>query len=150
MLEEQGDTARAKQQWTEARKLLPPDSGQASWIEEHARRLDVFATVSAPRPAPSKWVGRLAPLAPIAIALSKGKALLAIFNLKFIFSLGAFLGVYWSSYGMAFGLGLTVQILIHELGHYIDIRRRGLPADMPVFLPGLGAFVRWQAMGVPL
>jgi Zn-dependent protease len=34
------------------------------------------------------------------------------------------------------------------MGHYLDIRRRGLPADMPVFLPGLGAYVRWEAMGV--
>jgi Zn-dependent protease len=36
------------------------------------------------------------------------------------------------------------------MGHFIDIKRRGLPADMPVFLPGLGAYVRWQALGVPL
>jgi len=43
-----------------------------------------------------------------------------------------------------------VLILIHEMGHYIEIKRRGLPADMPVFLPGLGAFVRWQAMGIPI
>src|ERR1700686_1816325 len=34
------------------------------------------------------------------------------------------------------------------LGHFIDIKRRGLPAEMPVFLPGLGAYVRWQALGV--
>lgn len=40
------------------------------------------------------------------------------------------------------------MILIHEMGHFIDIRRRGLPADMPVFLPGFGAYVRWQAIGV--
>src|SRR5262249_55507610 len=39
-------------------------------------------------------------------------------------------------------------ILVHEMGHFIDIKRRGLPADMPVFLPGLGAYVRWQALGV--
>jgi Zn-dependent protease len=34
------------------------------------------------------------------------------------------------------------------MGHFIDIKRRGLPAEMPVFLPGLGAYVKWQAMGV--
>jgi Zn-dependent protease len=34
------------------------------------------------------------------------------------------------------------------MGHFIDIKRRGLPAEMPVFLPGLGAYVRWQALGV--
>ena len=37
---------------------------------------------------------------------------------------------------------------MHELGHFIDIKRRGLPAEMPVFLPGLGAYVRWSALGV--
>jgi Zn-dependent protease len=36
------------------------------------------------------------------------------------------------------------------MGHFIDIKRRGLPADMPVFLPGLGAYVRWRALGVSL
>jgi len=65
-------------------------------------------------------------------------------------SLGAFVGVYWSLYGLKFGFGFAVQILVHELGHYIDIKRRGLPADLPVFLPGMGAFVRWQALGVSL
>src|SRR5277367_6872249 len=34
------------------------------------------------------------------------------------------------------------------MGHYIDIKRRGLPAEMPVFLPGLGAYVCWHALGV--
>jgi len=49
-----------------------------------------------------------------------------------------------------FTIGFDVLILVHEMGHFIDIKRRGLPAEMPVFLPGLGAYVRWQAMGVPL
>jgi hypothetical protein len=34
------------------------------------------------------------------------------------------------------------------MGHFIDIKRRGLPAEMPVFLPGLGAYVKWQTLGV--
>jgi len=34
------------------------------------------------------------------------------------------------------------------MGHVWEIRRRGLPVDMPVFLPGLGAYVRWSAIGV--
>jgi Zn-dependent protease len=51
---------------------------------------------------------------------------------------------------MKFGIGFAVLILLHEMGHFIDVKRRGLPAEMPVFLPGLGAYVRWQALGVPL
>jgi len=74
----------------------------------------------------------------------------AIFKLKFLFSFAAFLGVYWTLYGPKFGLGFAILILIHEMGHFIDLKRRGLPADMPVFLPGLGAYVRWQGLGVSL
>lgn len=65
-------------------------------------------------------------------------------------ALAAFLAVYWKIFGPKFGVGFAIAILIHEMGHYIDVRRRGLPADMPVFLPGLGAYVRWQGLGVSL
>ena len=69
-------------------------------------------------------------------------------KLKFILSFAAFFGFYWAAFGMKFGLGFAVLILIHEMGHFIDIKRRGLPAEMPVFLPGFGAYVRWRALGV--
>jgi Zn-dependent protease len=150
MLEEQGDLVHAKEQWLKGVAMLPADSKQAAWIQDHARNLDLAASVSVAQPAQKKSLGRFAPLAPIVIALAKGKALLTLFNLKFLVTLGAFVGVYWSLYGMKFGLGFAAQILVHEFGHYIDIKRRGLPADMPVFLPGMGAFVRWQALGVPV
>src|SRR2546429_5828250 len=32
-------------------------------------------------------------------------------------------------YGAGFGVGFAALILAHEMGHYIDIRRRGLPAE---------------------
>lgn len=150
MLEEQGDRILAKEQWLAAAALLPANSRQLAWIQDHVRLLDVSATASSPKPAGNKWAGRLGPLAPLALALAKGKALLALLNLRFLLSLVAFAGLYWGLYGLSFGLGFAVQILLHELGHYIDIKRRGLPADMPVFLPGLGAYVRWQALGVSL
>jgi Zn-dependent protease len=85
------------------------------------------------------------------VLLAKSKVLLtAVFKLKFLLSFAAFIGIYWGMFGMKFGIGFAMLILIHEMGHFIDIKRRGLPADMPVFLPGLGAYVRWQALGVPL
>ncbi|MBV9574635.1 MAG: hypothetical protein JOY93_11325 [Acidobacteriales bacterium] len=91
------------------------------------------------------------PLGPLALLLAKGKVLLgALLKLKFIFSLAAFMAVYWALYGAKFGIGFALLILLHEMGHFIDIKRRGLPAEMPVFMPGLGAYVRWQALGVPL
>jgi Zn-dependent protease len=71
-------------------------------------------------------------------------------NLVSLLSFIAFIAIYGAASGIKFGVGFAVLILIHEMGHFVDIKRRGLPADMPVFLPGLGAYVRWQALGVSL
>lgn len=139
----------AQEEWLKTLDLLPKDAKQVEWVRAHATKLGAMAAAAQQGQDRSKWARRFGPLAPIAILLVKGKALLfSIFKLKFIFSLAAFMGVYWHLFGMKFGIGFTVAILIHELGHYIDIKRRGLPAEMPVFLPGLGAYVRWTALGV--
>jgi Zn-dependent protease len=145
-LEADNNPAQAQQVWQQALALLPHDSTQAQWVRDHMATLQ--RAFPAPQPKHS-WATKLGPLAPIAIFLAKSKTLFfAIFKLKFLLSLGAFVAVYWSLYGMKFGGGFALLILLHETGHYLDIRRRGLPADMPVFLPGLGAYVRWDGMGV--
>ncbi|HEX3837566.1 MAG TPA: site-2 protease family protein [Steroidobacteraceae bacterium] len=129
----------AREVWLKALGLLPPESSQAEWVRGNVQRL---------APARNAWISRLGPLAPLVLLLIKGKFLLTLFKLKFILSLGAFVAVYWGLYGLRFGVGFAILILVHELGHYIEIRRRGLPAEMPVFLPGLGAYVRWTTLGV--
>ncbi len=151
-LESGGDFQGAHQQWQSILPLLPPESKQAEWIREHLRELEL-AAANAHRPQqPGKkswWAKRLAPLGTLAVILAKAKTFIfAIFKLKFLFSFAAFIGLYWAAWGPRFGIGFAVLILIHELGHFVEIKRRGLPAEMPVFLPGLGAYVRWQAMGV--
>lgn len=141
----------AREQWQGALQLLPPDSQQAQWIRGHIRELET--TIHAPG-APdtrSKWKKWLAPLAPLALLLAKLKTvLLFIFKFKFLLTFAASIALYWSLWGWRFGVGFVLLILLHEMGHYIDIKRRGLPAEMPVFLPGFGAYVKWQAMGVPI
>jgi Zn-dependent protease len=88
---------------------------------------------------------------PIAALADKNKSpASARFGLTSLLSFLAFVVIYSAASGIKFGIGFAVLILIHEMGHFIDIKRRGLPADMPVFLPGLGAYVRWEAMGVSL
>lgn len=142
------DFVAARETWTKALTLLPHESTQAEWIRTHLYRLQL-AEKAAPSPEEKhKWAKWLGPLAPVAIVLAKAKWLFAIFKMKFLFSFFVFLWVYWTLWGWKFGVGFAVLILIHEMGHYIDIRRRGLPAEMPVFLPGLGAFVKWRALGV--
>ncbi|MGA7399706.1 MAG: site-2 protease family protein [Candidatus Sulfotelmatobacter sp.] len=151
-LEAKGDLRQARDRWLAGLPLLPRTSKQYDWIKEHARALEVAADEARlPEPTDNKWAKRLGPVGPIAILVAKGKTILfALFKLKFLLSFAAFIGLYWALWGMKFGIGFAVLILLHEMGHFIDIKRRGLPADMPVFLPGLGAYVRWQAMGVPL
>jgi Zn-dependent protease len=148
-LEEQNALPQASDEWRKALALLPHNSNQAEWIRGKIYKLELTEKHAPPAKPKSEWAKRLGPLAPLAILLAKSKVLLlALFKLKFLFSFFAFLALYWSLYGPKFGAGFVVLILVHELGHYVDIRRRGLPADMPVFLPGLGAYVRWDALGV--
>ena len=133
--EAKSDFTQARNLWLQALELLPADAKQANWIAERVRQLETAASSAEQQPTQ---------------AATQRTNPAAATNVMFIVTLGAFLALYWSAYGMKFALGLTAQILLHEFGHYIDIRRRGLPADMPLFLPGLGAFVRWRAMGVSL
>jgi Zn-dependent protease len=151
-LEAKGDLRQARERWLAGLQLLPPNSRQASWIQQHVQQLDASAKQSQPAPkSDNQWAKRLGPLGPVAILLAKGKTIfLALFKLKFLLSFAAFIGIYWAAWGMKLGIGFAVLVLLHEMGHFIDIKRRGLPAEMPVFLPGLGAYVRWQALGVPI
>jgi len=151
-LETQKEFRQARERWLMALPLLPRDSRQAYWIVNHARSLAAMADQTEPRPpSENKWAQKLGPVGPVAILLAKAKFLLtAIFKLKFLLSFVAFFAFYWAAFGMKFGVGFAVLILIHEMGHFIDVKRRGLPAEMPVFLPGFGAYVRWQAIGVSL
>src|SRR5690348_11995493 len=132
--------------------MLPGNSQQADWIRNHLAEISKQVDAAdASAQNKKKWAKRLGPLGPIAVVLAKAKAVIPfLFKLKFLLSFAGFIGIYWALWGPKFGIGFAVLILIHEMGHFIDVKRRGLPVDMPVFLPGLGAYVRWQAMGVSL
>ena len=38
-------------------------------------------------------------------------------------------------------------LLVHELGHVIQLRREGIPASAPLFIPFLGAVVGAKSLG---
>jgi len=142
------DFASARETWQKSLSLLPYESTQAEWVRTHLYRLQLAQQVAPVPEDRHKWAKKLGPLAPIAIVLAKAKWLFALLKFKFLFSFAAFFAFYFTLWGWRFGAGIAVLILIHEMGHYIDIRRRGLPAEMPVFLPGFGAYVKWKALGV--
>jgi Zn-dependent protease len=145
--EQRREYPEARSDWAQALELLPPDSTQAEWIRNNLNGLEKLAGAAQTNPKHA-WARKFGPFAPLIILLANGKFLLALFKLKFLLSLWAFVAFYWAIYGARFGIGFAALILLHEMGHFIEIKRRGLPAEMPVFLPGLGAYVRWTALGV--
>jgi Zn-dependent protease len=63
---------------------------------------------------------------------------------KLLLTMGSMFAMVWFEAqrgGWLFGLGFVVLILVHELGHGVAIRRAGLQAGYPVFIPFIGAFI---------
>lgn len=145
--EESGELVAARKQWQEALELLPADSSQSAWVRDKLTELARDGRGPQQKNSPA-WVRRLGPLAPVVLFLLKGKVFLSLLKFPFLLSFVAFAGIYWGLYGARFGIGFAVLILVHELGHFIEIRRRHLSAELPMFIPGLGAYVRWTAAGV--
>ena len=146
----------SEQKWMEARAAwgtallwLPEGTKQAEQVQMRIDRIDALGRAKEENKA--KWTKRLGPLAPAFYFLLKAKTLiLALFKFKFLLSFVAFFGIYWAIFGWKFGLGLTLSILLHESGHYVAAKRRGLKVDLPVFIPGMGAYVRWYSQGMSL
>jgi Zn-dependent protease len=44
-------------------------------------------------------------------------------------------------WGLPFAVGFVVLIFVHEIGHVIELRRQGVPASAPLFIPFLGAVI---------
>ena len=44
-------------------------------------------------------------------------------------------------WGWRFAVGFVLLIFVHELGHVLELRRQGVPASAPLFIPFLGAVV---------
>jgi Zn-dependent protease len=55
-------------------------------------------------------------------------------------------GAYALLWGWQFGLGFVLLLLVHETGHAIQLRREGMKATMPVFIPFLGAYIGMKEM----
>jgi len=86
--------------------------------------------------------------APILVLLSKLKVLLVALKLltfgKFLLGGGSMLLSMWAwglVYGWPFGIGIVLLIFIHECGHALAARMRGIPTGIMVFIPFMGAFV---------
>jgi Zn-dependent protease len=56
-----------------------------------------------------------------------------------------------AAYGLAFGwpfaVGFVLLLFVHEMGHVIQLRREGVEASAPVFIPFMGALIAANSMG---
>ncbi len=90
-------------------------------------------------------------LAPLGALLAKAKALLVLLpQLKLLATFGS-MAVSIAAYGLLFGLpfavGLVALLFLHEIGHVIQLRREGIKASAPLFIPFIGAIIAAKSMG---
>jgi len=143
-----GDVSAQLEAWRVALTLLPPGSSQYRSI--HERVVSLSRSLTNPSAAPpatsagsraATWTGAIGTA--VLFLVTKGKLLLlGLSKGSTFFSMLAALGVYWTLWGWKFALGFVLSIYIHEMGHVAALRRFGVAATAPMFIPGFGAFIR--------
>ena len=116
-----------------------------------------YEPVPAPAPAPppqqrSGWRRVGTPLFVALLAILKwGKALLLLLpKAKLLTTSGSMLvsvAAYALIWGWSFAAGFVALLFIHEMGHYIQLRREGVRPSGMVFIPFLGAAVGTRSLG---
>ena len=97
------------------------------------------------RPA-TKGLGPIA--AGLAVLVMKGKSLLVLLKAlpaaKFLLTSLSMLAMVWfeaQRSGIWFGVGFVLMILVHELGHGYAMKKQGVSAGWPIFVPFFGAMI---------
>jgi Zn-dependent protease len=75
--------------------------------------------------------------------------LLALPKAKIFTTSGSMLvsiGAYALIWGWRFAVGFVLLLLVHEMGHVLQLRREGIKASAPMFIPFLGALVAMKEL----
>jgi Zn-dependent protease len=110
-----------------------------------------------PEQAPARkpqWRRLLGPLVAVGLVLLKFGAklkglLLLLPKLKILTTSGTMLvsvAAYALIWGWSFAIGFVLLLLVHELGHVLQLRREGIKAGPPMFIPFLGALVAMKEL----
>jgi len=90
-------------------------------------------------------------LAAIAAFIAKFKAIILLLpKLKLLTTVGTMLvsvAAYSFVFGWSFAAGFVALLLVHEMGHVIQLRREGIKASAPMFIPFLGAVISARSLG---
>jgi Zn-dependent protease len=132
------------------------DRPQSSWLPPAAYQPAPAPQPPAPAPPPrqqrSGFRRITTPIFFALIAAAKwGKALLLLLpKAKLLTTSGSMLvsvGAYALIWGWKFAVGFVALLFIHEMGHYIQLRREGVRPSGMVFIPFLGAAVGARSLG---
>ena len=124
------------------------DRTQSQWLPPAA-----YEPAPAPPPPQRSWFKRFAtPIFFGILALLKwGKALLLLLPKAKLLTTSASMlvsvGAYALIWGWKFAAGFVGLLFLHELGHYIQLRREGVKPSGMVFIPFLGAAVGARSLG---
>jgi Zn-dependent protease len=142
-----GQLSAALHHWRAALELLAP-------VSERLARGGEAARPAAGAGSSESGAGKKAGIGAAALALLlKFKALIFVVltKAKFLFlglsklstmgSMLVYAGYAWALYGWRLGLGWVACLYVHEMGHVWEMRKFGIKAGAPMFIPGLGAFV---------
>jgi Zn-dependent protease len=127
------------------------DRPQSQWLPPMAPQ--PVPDPRAPSPAPRTGARRL--LGPLlvagALALKWGKAALLLIPKAKVLTTSASMLVSVAAYaliwGWRFAAGFVALLFIHEMGHYVQLRREGVRPSGMVFIPFLGAAVGARSLG---
>ena len=90
-------------------------------------------------------------VAALIFAAAKLKAILVLLpKIKVLTTSGSMLvsvAAYSLIWGWKFAVGFVVLLFVHEMGHVIALRREGVQASAPLFIPFLGALVWAKSLG---
>jgi Zn-dependent protease len=90
-------------------------------------------------------------IAAIAAFLAKFKAILVLLpKIKLLSTSGTMLvsiAAYTLIWGLPFAFGFVVLLMVHELGHVFQLRREGIKASWPMFIPFMGAVITARSLG---
>jgi Zn-dependent protease len=115
--------------------VAPPPPDQAfgtrrrSWIREKLSALGAGLVALI-----AKFKAILLLLPKIKILATAGSALVSV-------------GAYSLLWGWQFAVGFVVLIFIHEMGHVAALRRHGIKASAPMFVPFMGAVIWARSLG---
>ncbi len=107
----------------------PPDQRKPSFLK---RRLGPIAVAVVAFLAKFKVILLL--LGKVKLLTSSATALVSVAAYSFVF-------------GWPFAVGFVVLLFVHEMGHVIQLRREGIKASAPMFIPFLGAVITAKSLG---